>query len=280
MQNVNVMALLSATTEIARLHQILTSLTNAHGEVLTNESVQLIAPRVQNFREEAERLGAKIAVRAADRAIAKLEEEPCPLTLGAITENLRDIESRFADHLIDISMIALTTEETVFLQNADALIEIDGFSLSFPRTSFEVEEAAKCVALGRHTAAVFHAMRMLELGVKALAKRLAIDDPTKPAEKNWSFILKAIKARIDELYPSNQRMPGSEGAEFEALYANLDAVRNPWRNATMHVETIYAPHEALHILRCSAFFMRKLHVLCNEDGEPKTAMPNVALLNT
>ncbi|PZU63222.1 hypothetical protein [Sphingobium sp.] len=277
MQNVNVMALLSATSEIARLHQILSSLTDAHSENLNDDSVQLIAPRVQNFREEADRLGAKIAVRAANRAIANLKAEPCTLTLGDITAVLKDIESRFADHLVDISMIALTTEETIFLQNADALIEIDGFAISFPRTSFEVEEAAKCIALGRHTAAVFHAMRMLELGIKALAKRLAIDDPTKPAEKNWAFILKAVKAKIDELYPANQRMPGSEGAEFEALYANLDAVRNPWRNATMHVETIYAPHEALHILRCSAFFMSKLHTLCDENGEPKIAAPDLRL---
>lgn len=176
MQNVNVMALLSATTEIARLHQILSSLTDAHGEVLTRESVELIAPRVRYFREEAERLGAKIAIRAADRTISKLEADPCSLTLGAITENLRDIESRFADHLIDISMIALMTEETVFLQSADSLIEIEGFSIAYPRTSFEVEESAKCIALGRHTAAVFHAMRMLELGIKALSKRLAIED--------------------------------------------------------------------------------------------------------
>lgn len=75
-------------------------------------------------------------------------------------------------------------------------------------------------------------------------------------------------------------MPGSEGAEFEALYANLDAVRNPWRNATMHVETIYAPHEALHILRCSAFFMSKLNTLCDENGEPKTVSPNLALVDS
>ncbi len=141
-----------------------------------------------------------------------------------------------------------------------------GFSGFFPNTAFELEEAAKCIAFGRHTASVFHAMRMLELGIKAISKRLGIPDPTKAAERNWAFILKEIKTQIDSQWPAQTRMPGTEGAKFDALYASLDAAKNPWRNATMHVENTYALHEALHILRCSGFFMKQLMTLADEQG--------------
>jgi hypothetical protein len=109
-------------------------------------------------------------------------------------------------------------------------------------------------------------MRVLECGIKAFCKLLKIPDATKPADKNWGVILKAIKERIDELYPNRTRLQGSQGAKLEALYATLDAIKNPWRNATMHVENIYAPHEALHIARCTGVFMLELLKHCDEEG--------------
>jgi hypothetical protein len=266
MLELNASAFLGAATALARTHQIFSGLQAAYAEPLIPESITAIIPGVRNFSEEAQKVGAKLAVTSANRMLEKLSAEPCVLTVGMAAAALNDIESRFADHLLDVKMFALPQQEAIFMEAADSLVDQEGFSLRFPRTSFEVEEAAKCMALGRYTAVVFHAMRMLELGIKALGKRLSIPDPTKAAEKNWGKILGEIKARIDELWPVSSRLPDTEGAEFDALYATLDAVRNPWRNATMHVETIYAPHEAMHILRCSAFFMRKLSTICDEQG--------------
>src|SRR3546814_14717724 len=89
-------------------------------------------------------------------------------------------------------------------------------------------------------------MRTLEIAIRALANFLKIADPTKPAERNWGFVLGKIKESLDVQYPAKLRQPRSEGAEVEGLYASLYAVKNPWRNATMHVETFYQPHEAAH----------------------------------
>jgi hypothetical protein len=266
MLELNTLRFMGAAAMLARLHQIFSNLTAAQNEMLTPGSVALIAPPLEQFKGEAVGIGAQLAVMAADRALTSISAAPCAMTVGQAVRALQDIESRFADYMCDVKMFAVAPAEAVFLQTADQLIELDGFAVKFPSASFEVEEASKCIVLGRHTAAVFHAMRMLEIGIKALSKRLEIPDPTRAAEKNWGFILTAIQARIDELWPRAKRLPASEGAAFEALHATLDAVRNPWRNATMHVETIYAPHEALHILRCVAFFMRRLSDLTDEQG--------------
>jgi hypothetical protein len=56
---------------------------------------------------------------------------------------------------------------------------------------------------------------------------------------------------------------------FEALYASLDAVKNPWRNATMHVENKYTDDEAEHIFVAVKGVMMKLASRCDENGDPK-----------
>ncbi len=274
MLELNGPAFLGAATQLARLHQIFSGLKDVYAENLLPASAQAMVPYVQAFMAEAQKIGARLSVVSAERFLDSLNKAPCPLTVGAAVNALQDIESRFADYLTEITLMALSPEEAKLLQPAESLLEVSGFSAAFPSAAFEVEEAAKCLALARHTAAVFHAMRMLEIGIKALAKRLAIPDPAKSSEKNWGKILSSIRGKIDEMWPVGARLPGSEGSAFEDLYAHLDAIRNPWRNATMHVETIYAPHEAVHIVRCSAFFISKLMKLTDENGIPP---PNSAL---
>lgn len=279
MLELNAPAFLGAATSLARLHQIFSGLAD-FGELLLPESIAVILPPVTSFNIEAGKVGARLASVSAERFIKKLNEIPCTLTVGNAVHALNDIESRFADYIAEIQLFTLSSQEVPFMAPAEDLLNSPGFSISYATAAFEVEEAAKCMALGRYTAAVFHAMRMIEIGIRALAKRLGIPDPTKATEKNWSKILASVKAKIDDLWPSNRRLPNSEGMAFEGLYAHLDAIRNPWRNATMHVETIYAPHEALHIIRCAAFFMTELAKLTDENGIPPPTLPSSDLVPT
>lgn len=136
----------------------------------------------------------------------------------------------------------------------------------FTKIWFDCEEAAKCICVLRPTAAVFHCMRILEAGIRAFAARLSIPDPVTPAERNWGIILKAIKGKIEAAYPAPKRMPGSEGAFMESLYATLDAVKNPWRNETMHVEGVYTDAEARFIFLNTVAFIQKMATGFDEDG--------------
>jgi hypothetical protein len=114
-------------------------------------------------------------------------------------------------------------------------------------------------------------MRILEIGIAAVARCLGIPDPIKPSQRNWGFILKAIKDELDRRVAA--KLPASwaspQKAFFEDVYASLDAVRNPWRNSTMHVENKYIEEEAEHIFSAVRAFMRKLASRMDENGEPK-----------
>ena len=74
---------------------------------------------------------------------------------------------------------------------------------------------------------------------------------------------------IDAVRWYEERRPGIGGEFFDALYASLDAVKNPWRNATMHPANKYTQEEAEHIFVSVKGFMMKLASRCGENGEPK-----------
>jgi hypothetical protein len=136
--------------------------------------------------------------------------------------------------------------------------------------SAEIDEAGKCFALSRHTACVFHLMRILEVGIGAIRNSLGIPDPVKDADRNWGKMLKIIKAEIDR---RNAAKPAAwkNAADkdfFEGAIASLDAVKNVWRNATMHVEKTYGEEQAEHIFNAVRGFMSKLAERIDEKGQP------------
>src|SRR3546814_439762 len=140
-------ALLAAATDLARVHQIFSGIGEARDQTLIPSSVEMMLPPLESFEEQAKILGASLAVIASQRLRVALSEEPCRLTVGVSTQRLHEVESRFADHLIEIKMLALTSQDAVLLQSADELIEIEGFSVAFPSAAFEVEEDRKSTRL-------------------------------------------------------------------------------------------------------------------------------------
>jgi hypothetical protein len=119
------------------------------------------------------------------------------------------------------------------------------------------------------TACVFHLMRTMEIGILATARCLGIPDPAKPAERNWGHIIREIVNGIGTKWPTTAARSTADGVLFEELHASLEAVRNPWRNATMHVEKKYTDDEAEHTFVAVKGFMTKLASRCDENGDPK-----------
>ena len=113
----------------------------------------------------------------------------------------------------------------------------------FGSIAYEIVEAGKCLALNRSTASGFHSIRALEAGLRAVARCLDVPDPTKGAERNWHNALGKIKSKIDARWPSSTRIRG-DGAFFERIHGALEAMQNPYRNATMHFDRIFTEEEA------------------------------------
>jgi hypothetical protein len=110
----------------------------------------------------------------------------------------------------------------------------------FSCVSNDIEEAAKCLALDRGTACVFHLMRVVEVGLDALAKRLRI----KP-QRNWGAYLRLISERLDEKKaPLPVWVKRNEPFFLEAAIC-IKGVKTVWRNPCVHrIEKAYTPNQA------------------------------------
>ncbi len=133
---------------------------------------------------------------------------------------------------------------------------------AFPSARFDIDEAAKCLALDRSTACVLHLMRTLEAGLNALAKELHI-----PFEhKCWEEVLNKVPKRVAELNEEKIKPDGwKETRQFYAeAGAHLDLVRFAFRNWAMHLHETYDIPTARALFEHTKAFMRHLATKLSE----------------
>jgi hypothetical protein len=179
-----------------------------------------------------------------------------------------ELRGRIKDETNAKIFFALTTKETELYEPIGSLFG-QQTQAGFPSAAYDIDEAAKCLALGRSTASAFHSLRCLEAAIRAMSRCLAIPDPTKAADRNWGKMLGLVKREIERRWPTGTDRLTGDGQTFDELHAALAAMQNPWRNATMHLDKKYTEEEAEHIFDVVGGLMRRVASRCDEDGEPK-----------
>jgi HEPN domain-containing protein len=130
----------------------------------------------------------------------------------------------------------------------------DEVKARFPSAIREIEGAGQAFACGLNTACVFHLMRIMEIGLRATATSLHIS--IKPTE-NWGEMLKQIST-------ANQ---GTEKSFYSGVRGSFAAVKDAWRNSTMHFDRSYSEKEAEEIIAAVKTFMRCLSIRLDESGK-------------
>ena len=167
--------------------------------------------------QEILRLCNNLDLKMTGAVARRFMEQKHRPTYGSLVNVLRDINSRLSDELESRIFISLSSEDMRYYRPTEYLFGLE-FDVKFADNGvFEVDEAAKCLALGRSTAAVFHLMRAMEVGIRAVARCLGIPDPLKPAERNWGSILKSVKDGIDARWPASSARVSGDGALFEQI---------------------------------------------------------------
>ena len=132
--------------------------------------------------------------------------------------------------------------------------------LSFPSIKEDAKAGVDCWALGHDTAAVFHFMRVSEIGLRALARERRIKIQKRPLEwANWQDILNQLRQKIEEIA---KRRPGpAKDAALEfyrGALGEFEAFKDTYRNNVMHVRRSYDEHEAQSVMNHVREFMTRL----------------------
>lgn len=140
-------------------------------------------------------------------------------------------------------------------------------SAAFPSADADIREAGNCLAAECNTAAVFHLMRVAEVGLRALARDRRVRLPRKQPLNlaAWETIVKELEAAEEAIrhYPKT----GAQAAQFAfhhgaiSLFAKFKSI---FRNQVMHAQQHFGPDHALRIFEDVRAFMQ---VLAQRIGE-------------
>jgi hypothetical protein len=124
---------------------------------------------------------------------------------------------------------------------------------AFPGAIDDIEGAAKCLALEQGTATVLHLMRVMEVGLRALAKALGI-----PYAPSWESYLLQISTKIAAKHKTKGVKWKRDEPFFRDVSGDLITIKQAFRNPTMHVGRKYSPDEAREIYHAVCIFMQRL----------------------
>jgi hypothetical protein len=137
----------------------------------------------------------------------------------------------------------------------------------FPEAEQDIRNAGTSIAVGLHDAAVFYLMRVAELGLRRLARRLHVRLTSKgkacPIEDaTWDQLAKACKAKIEK---AHQKPAGPSRRKQLALYSDAADhclfMKDIWRNYNSHTQKAYKRFEAMGCFERVRDFMQFMTVL-------------------
>jgi hypothetical protein len=203
---------------------------------------------------EIHRQAQRLDLRSALAQLVRIEQYITPGRSGSVVQGqlrtmLIDLHQRMCDDLDDRLFLSVPAENVPYYGPAEPLFGKD-VEAKFPEMSEDISEAGKCLALGRATAAVFHVMRAMEIGVQRFGTKLGIALAT---EKNWQNILDEINKAIKAL---DQKALQTKA--YAEASAHLYNVKLCWRNAVMHPKQTYTADEAKALFSAVNTFIRDL----------------------
>lgn len=131
---------------------------------------------------------------------------------------------------------------------------------AFPTANEELRHAGKCYAIYEHTACVYHCMRALESGLRALATDVGVTWTVQQWQVVINEIEKAIKSLGNSL-PCGQAK--SERTQFLSEAAKEFAwFKDGWRNYAAHARISYDYERALKVWEhvCAFFEIISRHL--------------------
>ncbi|MGA3373558.1 MAG: hypothetical protein ABSC48_17555 [Terracidiphilus sp.] len=215
-----------------------------------SQDPEYIFHALQEIRTELERLAdlckegqLVMTLKSVERMLkmASLQIQGARINFDGLERGANVTATTMEDELSTRAFFSLESAESAAWNNKRAGGE--DVSDKFPSTDFEFEEYSKCFAIGRYTAAVFHLMRILEIGLACLAKSIGTD----PADKSWEQILNGIQVALKA--NSQAKPPGWRDTEqfYSEVSAQFRNLKNAWRNYTMHVRITYDKERAEEI---------------------------------
>jgi len=253
--------------EVLRLSHFMPEYEAGMSKAILLNDYPVIKRRIAYICEELERIGFSYSLGPArelhdvifeqiKKSAVKAQHETWillpPQTVHRYHMDVRDLSVSLERELSKKLVMFLPEDKIGYFDSSKNLFSIK-VRESFPSAKIDMDEAAKCFALERYTASVFHSMRIMEAGLNKMHESLSLK-----VGKNLDNALQDIQKEIDFC----SRTPTSAWKDVQSFYSEAaDYFRNlkdAWRDYTMHVKQHYDEPGSMGILNSVSDFMRHL----------------------
>ncbi|MGH9929933.1 MAG: hypothetical protein ACREA9_12020 [Pyrinomonadaceae bacterium] len=253
---------------LERLTSIFNVNVQIHEPLLTGQGKERLTDPIQEFIENAEKMGLSASAAFAREIVAKIEASVG--ILDSVTLRARD-QRDGALYPQDVNAEISSLRRVFYneLKTYDFLTVLPlkqdyynkplelfwGDNARYDSVAVDIENAGKCFALNRNTACVFHLMRALETSLRLFVTSLGHALPKH--NRSWGVILQDPIKNLRETDPTKRSPQWNSNRDFYAgATARLLAVKDAWRNTTMHVEINYDEEQAKEVWDHVKSFMR------------------------
>ena len=239
---------------------------NGKQKINDEEAREMVLSSLEAFIRSCYALSANNSVAKAQRVRKRIIDREC--TYKELRMAIIDMRDRFRDELESVKLFGMNERESVFFDSSPS----ERVAEAFPSACFDLEEAGKCMALNRSTAAVLHLMRALEHPLQAMAK--AVDEIPK---ENWNTILNDIEKKVRGKDDEGKRTEYWRGRKRSNPFSPNAAthffhVKNAWRNHCSHaVKLKYTEEDARNIYISVASFFEHLSARLRENNTESRA---------
>ncbi|MGO8808971.1 MAG: hypothetical protein ACLQJF_05875 [Candidatus Sulfotelmatobacter sp.] len=229
--------------------------------------------------EDAERLCVEGGLNTANVKIFQinnhLDYRRQQIDYSSLEPELRNARESILANLHERRFAAISPEYGDYVNNEDLCGQEvkSAFKSAIP----DIREAGNCIAIESGTAAVFHLMRAVERGLRALCRDLGIRGvPRKkkyvPIEYAvWETMFQQLHGKVDKKIDALPAGPKKQKLQefYYPLLQDLRGFKDAFRNHVMHDRKIYSAKAADDLLDYVRRFMSLLATKISERGDKK-----------
>jgi hypothetical protein len=173
---------------------------------------------------------------------------------------LHELHWSFVTELQAVSFAFIPADKLKYFEkDADEALFGEQVYSVFPDAWNDIRDAGNSLASGLHDGAVFYLMRVVEIGLRELARKLRVKTPNKPLDyAGWAEVVKVIDDKLSDKIPKSRSAKKIEALKFKhALLADFKAFE-VLRNEIMHGRSHHNEQEAIGLFNRVRDFMQRL----------------------
>jgi hypothetical protein len=236
---------------------------------LRPEYRQMIAGSLEKLQRECVRLKLPESEKHVGRMLEVLAFAPHDGEAGFVEKTLQTFTTLFQDQLSMRLFLYVDYDKTKFFKEPESTFSPEVLA-NFGEARDDLLEAARCYALDRNTACVFHLMRVAENGLRALARERRVKLPKKKLLEwaQWNDIIVELTKSADALANRKAGPARDEAVEFyRGAIGQFQGFKDAYRNHVMHARKGYDSHQAASVLFHVRDFMNRLALKTDQRGK-------------